>query len=168
MTYELTKDGLFGYFGPETVEQLIELPLVKRHLSALDYCQCKEILSKPRLRSESSRKKSTELEHAILSFDALKHASVDEIIQYLGLEIVRDTYLLCYGEYFSRFQIELQAINKSPDQPCKDLPLLLDEVCEKKLILDIQAAMAIPLQAFTSALLEQNIFLEQKIGRAHV
>ena len=161
MYYELTKDGLFGYFGPEVVEQMIELPLVKRHLSALDYCQCKEILSKPQRRFDDSRKPSIEFEHAILGFDALKQASVEEVRQYFGCEKIKDAYFLYYGEYFARFYEEFLALKDAIDQRCKDLPLLLDAACEKKLILDIQGAMAIPLQAFTSALLEQNILLEQ-------
>ena len=90
MTYELTKDGLFNYFGSEMVEKIIELSLVKRYLSAHDYCQCKDYFSRPRKGLEVCEKKSNEPIDAILSFDILQHAPLDEVIQYLGIQKIKE------------------------------------------------------------------------------
>ena len=81
MTYELTKEGLFNYFGPEIVENIIELPLVKRHLSAHDYCQCRGIFSRPQRSFDDLCKKTDEPIHAILGFDVLQDALINEVMQ---------------------------------------------------------------------------------------
>lgn len=161
MTFELTKEGLFSYFDPETVKEIIELSLVKRHLSAHDYCQCRDGLSHPLQKFKSSHKNTLDPTHTILGFDALKHASLKEVRQYLGIKKINDAYVQCYGEYFSFFQAKILASTDNPNNPCNNPPPLLDFGSEKKLILNIQSAMSLPLQAFTNAILEQDFLLQE-------
>lgn len=161
MTYELTKDGLFGYFGSEIIEKIIELPLIKRHLSAHDYCQSKDYLSRPQNNSKPLQKKHTKPLDAILSLDVLQQAPMNEVIQYLSIEKIKEAYMLCYGDYFLLFQEKFLTAQEHPPLSMVNYLPLLDLVGERKLILSIQGAMAIPLQAYTHAILEQDFLLQE-------
>ena len=161
MAYELTMEGLFSYFSPETVEKIIELPLVKRHLSAHDYCKCKEYLLLPMGFVDDEDPKIGEPVHALLGFEVLEHELIDDTIQYLSVEKIQQAYLHFYGQYFWVFHSKIVALKETPEVPFEPLSLLLNLVSEKKLILHIQGAMALPLQAFTNAIIEQDFLLQE-------
>ena len=152
MAYELTADGLLGYFGPDVVARIIELPLVQRHLSALDYRRCQQVLACPQKRLENARKKNAEIEHALLSFDTLREVAMDETLQYLNIEPVREAYSHHYKEYFSLFHKRIHSLPEN----YTTLPLMLHEVSERKLIMLIKGAIGVPLAAFNNTLLEQH------------
>ena len=158
MTHELTMDGLFSYFDPITVEKIIELPLVKRHLSVHDYFQCKESCSKSGI-LKCLQREGIRPFNAILSFDALQHAPIDEVLPYLSINKIKQAYLDSYGDYFSFYESKILALTEQPHLNYEIFSPMLDLVSEKKLILHIQAAMALPLQAFTNAILEQDFLL---------
>ena len=161
MTHELTMDGLFSYFDPNIVEKIIELSLVKRHLSVHNYLCCKEACSQSQISLKYLHKEKGEPFQAILSFDVLQHASIDELVLYLSIAEIKAAYLHCYGEYFAFFELKMFALKDKLHPNYDDLCPMLDLVSEKKIILHIQAAMALPLNAFTNALLEQHLYLEE-------
>ncbi len=163
MAYELTMDGLFSYFDPQTIEKIIELPLVKRHLSSYDYLKCKEVLSLHKNDKDTVGQRSPGPLHVILSRNALKEASLEELEQYFNVAGIKAAYLFWYGEYFSVFELKMQEslayseFGFSASEPFT-FPLL-DAISEKKLLLHLQAAVALPLQAFTHSLMEQDFLL---------
>jgi len=174
MTYELTQDGLFSYFDPTLVEKILELSLVKRHLSVYDYLSCKDRCSLFKQGWGFVPIKSTNPLQAILTFQALKQASVDELTEYFSIREIKEAYLHCYGDCFSIFESKIIASKNRSEQDCGTAPLLFDEDHEKTLILHIKAAMCLPLQGFTNAIIEQDFLLQEiasllvyQAGRAH-
>ncbi len=160
MSYELTTEGLFSYFDPDTIKELIELPLIKRHLSTHDYYRCKEILANPQQRLQLPPPKSIHIKYAILGEHILKSSSLDEVKKYLDRAEIKKVYSSYYGQYFSLFYQKISAMQEGLQSDLTQLPPLLDEVKEKKLMLSIQSALAIPLQAFTNAIDEQDHLLQ--------
>ena len=161
MTYELTQDGLFSYFDPTLVETILELSLVKRHLSVHDYLNCKEACSLFKQGLGFSPIIVANPIQAILSFHVLKQASVDELIEYFSIEKIKEAYVQCYGEYFSIFESKIMASKNRPQQDFSNAPLLFDVDHEKILILHIKAAMSLPLQVFTNSITEQDFLLQE-------
>jgi len=72
-SHDLRINNEWTYFDGSTIEKIINLPLVKRHLSAHDYFQCKDGGS-PAKRIGEMRPKSVGPVNAILSFGITKIA----------------------------------------------------------------------------------------------
>ena len=165
MIDELTMEGLFNYFDPIAIKKIIELSLVKRHLSVHDYCKCKGAFARPQINRDLLPQETGGYLHALLSFNALKRASIDELIEYFSVAEIKKAYLHCYGEYFSIFESKMMAsVEKSQygfDAPDFFSFPLLDEAREKTLALQIQAVMALPLQAFANMITEQDLLLQE-------
>lgn len=160
MRQELTMDGLFGYFDPIEVEKIIELPLIQRYLSVSEYNLCKEACAKKPIHLSAVKEKYV-AEHAVLNFEALKHASIGEVMQYLNLPNIRDAYLQAYGEYFTFFESNVLFFKDKPDSICGNLFPVLDEVSEKTLIFSLKSAIGLPLEVFNNALLQQDFLLQE-------
>lgn len=161
MTHELTHDGLFSYFEPILVEQIIELPLVKRHLSACDYFKCIDTCSILKQNLGFVPNISGTPIHAILSFNALKQAPINELREYFGIEQIRAAYLQCFGDYFTRFESKIMTSNVTSVLGYMPYSPLINESQQKVLILHIKAAMSLPLQVFTNAIIEQDFLLQE-------
>ncbi len=161
MMQELTKEGLFSHFDPRDIAILIELPVVKRNLSSHEESLCRKFFVQSRRNSVSLRTESVHPEQAILSFEALRHATIHEIVEYFTVQRVCDLYSRVHGYYFELLVSNIVAAKNTPDRTYGQLFCLLDEVSEKTIILAIQSAMALPLGIFNNALAEQNILLEE-------
>lgn len=161
MTQELTKDGLFSYFDPRDIATMLELPLVKRNLSVHEESLCRKALLMSRRNSVSSRTETVSPEQAILSFESLRYATISEVVDYLQIDRVSDAYSQVHGQYFEHLVSNIVAAKNTPDRTCGQLFCMLDEISEKKIILAIQSAMALPLGVFNNVLAEQNILLEE-------
>lgn len=158
MAYELTLEGLLSYFDLVDLQQIIEFPIVKKHLSAHNYFHIKEAVG--HFPQNQIRVSNVDVEpyHAILDFEVLKQGIPTEVQEYLHHEKIRSVYFQCYGEYFSRFESQHLW---SKIESTKPSLFNLDLGQEKILLLHIQAAMALPLQAFTHAIIEQDVLLQE-------
>lgn len=160
MTYELTTSGL-AYFDRTTIEKIIDLPLVKRHLSVHNYFQCRDGGSPTRRFRRDISKKSVGLVNAILSFEVLQKEPIVEILQYISVEEIRKVYQQIYGEYFTLFESKLRASQNTEYLSGDILFPVLDLAREEKLIMLLQASMSTPLQAYTHVMLEQDFLLQE-------
>lgn len=158
MTYELTKKGLFSYFDPKEVREIIELPLVQHHMSTYQYNLCRAECSTP-LNYASTKKKYASKE-TVLAFDALQRAPIGDVIEYLNITNVRAAYVELYGKYFIFFESQVLASKNEPCMLCGELFPVIDEISEQKLILSIKAATSLPILAFNNALLQQDFLLQ--------
>lgn len=161
MTYELTLEGLFRYFDPIDVQEIMELSLVKRHLSVQNYLDIKEACANPHLTQLLLSKVSVEPYHAILDFEILKQGISSEVHEYLQHEKVRGVYFHCYGEYFTRFETKHLLPKVESPIVSRLRSSSFNRGQEKILMLHIQASMALPLQAFTNAIMEQDVLLQE-------
>ena len=165
MTYELTKESLFSYFDPAEVSKIIELPLILRHLSVYEYNLCKTAclaaLSSPSPPSSpSSPKERYADKESVLDFEALRRASIADVIQYLAIPGVRAAYLQAYGEYFVFFESQLIASKDKLRRKCGDVFPVIDDISEKKLIFAIKSAVVFPLEVCHNALVKQDVLLQ--------
>ncbi len=159
MTYELTKEGLFSYFDPLEISNIIALPLIQRHLSAHQFNLCKMACKTSPFLPSSPMKKYASTE-TVLDFEALQRASIKEVTQYLAIPGVRAAYLEVYKDYFTFFESQVIASGNQAYRKCGDLFPVIDEISEKKLILSIKSATGLPLQVFNNALLQQDFLLQ--------
>lgn len=155
MAYELTLEGLFYYFELVDLQQIIELPLIKKHLSVHHYFQIKKAFADFQQSQKIPSKVEVDPYHAILDLEILKKAGAAEVQEYLQHPKIRDIYVQCYGDYFLKFESQHRLFQAERIKSSLDLGQ------EQILLLHIQAAMALPLQAFTNALLEQDVLLQE-------
>lgn len=158
MTYELTKKGLFSYFDPKEVCEIIELPLIQHHMSTYQYNLCRAECSTPL--SAASTKKKYASKETVLDFEALQCAPIANVIEYLNITNVRAAYVQVYGKYFIYFESQVLASKNEPCRLCGELFPVIDEISEQKLILSIKAATSLPILAFNNALLQQDFLLQ--------
>jgi hypothetical protein len=126
-----------------------------------NYLDIKQCCVNPSITPSRVSKESVEPYYAILNFEILKQAIPAEVDEYLQHEKVREVYLHCYGEYFEVFESKhLMPKVESPIVSCSRTSSF-DVGQEKILMLHIQAAMALPLQAFSNAIMEQDVLLQE-------
>ena len=165
MTCDLTRDGLCGCFDPLILATLIQLPLVKRHLSAEDYIYCQSICAQS-MQSVTPPVKVA-LDKAILPLSVLEKSDKQEVAGYLNIDAVKKAYIRAYGLRFQQFLSRYDSLQQDLStesfgfSPPNVLPFLRGSLQERKLIFQIQAAMALPLEAFTHAILEQDFYLQE-------
>jgi hypothetical protein len=115
----------------------------------------------PKIHSCRVYNKTSDLKQAIINFQLLQQSSCGELKQYFRLDKVRSLYLDNYGDNFTQFESKVFASEDSVLLNYSDFFPFLDRIQERKLILQIQAAMSLPMQDFSNTITEQDALLKE-------
>jgi len=161
MTSELTMEGLFSYFDPKTVLEIIRQKLPQQNISAEDYHRCLDACDSQSFHQRDVYTKNIIPINALLSLPTLQQASITDVLSYLDILAVKDAYLHCYGENFLIFETNFL---KARDERIIDFSppsLNLDPVTEKLLITQLQAALSPMMVHFYEELRKQDFLLQE-------